>query len=102
MARADIPEDGQVGGSPVQSLRAKGNRIMVELEIQDALWHEFVAIARRHRTPPSELAERVLREYVQRVSDEALLARSEQAARRARFRIEDTEEVVRQHRRRTR
>jgi hypothetical protein len=71
---------------------------MVELEIQDTLWNEFVAIAQRQRTPPRALAERVLREYIQRVADEELLARSEQAARRARFRIEETEEVVRQHR----
>ena len=45
------------------------------------------------------LAERVLQEFVQRVSDEELLARSEQAARRARFRIGEAEEIVRQHRR---
>jgi hypothetical protein len=75
---------------------------MVELEIQDALWHEFVAIAQRQQTPPRALAERVLREYIQRTADQELLARSEQAARRARFRIEETEEVVRQHRRRHR
>ena len=72
---------------------------MVELQIQDALWNEFVAVARRQRTPPRALAEQVLHEYVQRAADEALLARSEQAARRARFRIDETEEIVRQHRR---
>lgn len=72
---------------------------MVELEIQDALWNELVAVAQRQRTPPQALAEQVLREFLQRASDEALLARSEQAARRTRFRIEETEEIVRQHRR---
>ena len=72
---------------------------MVEIEIQDALWNQVVAIARRRRTPPQALAERVLQEFVQRVSDEELLARSEQAARRARFRIGEAEEIVRQHRR---
>jgi hypothetical protein len=75
---------------------------MVELEIQDTLWEEFVAIARRQQTPPEALAEQVLREFIQRSSDEALLARSEHAARRARFRINETEEIVRQHRRRNR
>jgi hypothetical protein len=75
---------------------------MVELEIQDTLWNEFVAIARRQRTRPEALAEQVLREFIQRSSDEALLARSEQAARRARFQIDETEEIVRQHRRRDR
>jgi hypothetical protein len=75
---------------------------MVELEIQDGLWNEFVEIARRQRIPPQALAERVLREFIQRASDEELLARSEQVARRARFRIEETEEIVRQHRHRQR
>ncbi len=75
---------------------------MVEIEIQDALWDEFAAIARSQRTPPEALAEQVLREFVQRVSDEALLARSERAARRSRFRIEETENIIRQHRSRKR
>ena len=75
---------------------------MVELEIQDAVWDELVAIARQQQTRPEILAEQVLREFIQRASDEALLARSERAARRARFRINETEEIVRQHRRRNR
>jgi hypothetical protein len=65
---------------------------MVELEIQDALWDEFVAIAQRQRTHPQALAEQVLREFVQRVSDEELLACSEGAARRAGFPMEQAEE----------
>lgn len=73
---------------------------MVELQIQDALWHEFVSVAERERTVPQALAERVLREYIQRAADEELLARSERAARRTGFRIDDSEEIVRQHRRR--
>jgi hypothetical protein len=71
---------------------------MVEIEVQDALWDEFAAIARSQRTSPAVLVEQVLREFVQRVSDEALLARSEQAARRTRFRIEETEQIIQQHR----
>jgi hypothetical protein len=47
------------------------------------------------------LAERVLHEFIQRAADEELLARSERAARRAQFRMEDTEEVLRQYRRRS-
>ena len=72
---------------------------MVELEIEEALWNEFVAVAQRQQTPPQALAERVLRKFIQQVSDEELLARSERAARRARFRTDETEEIVRQHRR---
>jgi hypothetical protein len=73
---------------------------MAELTIQEALWNAFVAVAQREQTPPQELAERVLRDYIQRASDEELLVRSERAARRAPFRIGDTEEIVRQYRRR--
>jgi hypothetical protein len=73
---------------------------MAELKIQESLWDDFVAVAEREKTPPHELAERVLRDYIQRVSDEELLARSERASRRARFRISDAEEIVREHRRR--
>jgi hypothetical protein len=73
---------------------------MAELTIQEALWNAFVAVAQREQTPPQELAERVLRDYIQRASDEELLVRSERAARRAPFRIADTEEIVRRYRRR--
>jgi hypothetical protein len=75
---------------------------MAELTIQEALWNDFVAVAQREQTPPQELAERVLRDYIQRVSDEELLARSERAGRRASFRVASTEEIVRQHRSRKR
>jgi hypothetical protein len=37
---------------------------MVELEIQDALWNELVAVAQHRRTPPQALAEEVLREFI--------------------------------------
>jgi hypothetical protein len=74
---------------------------MAELTIQEGLWNDLVAVAQRQRTPPQELAERVLRDYIQRTSDEELLARSERAARRARIRMADAEEIVRQYRRKT-
>jgi len=74
---------------------------MVELEVQEALWSDFAAAAKRHGTPPQTLVEQLLRDFIQRTSDEELLARSEQAARRARFRMADAEEVVRQYRRRS-
>jgi hypothetical protein len=75
-------------------------KAMVELEIQDALWDDLVAVAQRRRTHPRALAEEVLRDFIQQTADEELLARSERAARRGRFRMEDTEDVVRKYRRR--
>jgi hypothetical protein len=66
---------------------------MAELTIRESLWADFVAVAERERVQPDELAERVLRDYIQRAADEELLAASERAARRARFRMADTEEI---------
>ena len=72
---------------------------MAELVIRERLWQELVAVARQRRQRAQELAERVLRDYVKRVADEELLARSERAARRAKFPIGKTEEIIRQVRR---
>lgn len=73
---------------------------MAELTIHESLWGDFVALAERQKVPPDALAERVLRDYIQRAADEELLAGSERAARRARFRLADTEQIIREHRRR--
>jgi len=74
---------------------------MAELEIQERLWNDFAAVARRRETPPQALVEELLRDFIQRASDDELLARSQRAARRARFRMADTEELVRRYRRRS-
>ena len=47
---------------------------MAELKIQQSLWDDFVAVAERQQVQPDELAERVLRDYIQRAPDEELLA----------------------------
>lgn len=73
---------------------------MAELHIRDTLWREFVAIAEAQQTQPTELAEQVLRDFIQRLSDEELLAQSERATRRAGVRMQDAEQVVRDYRRR--
>jgi hypothetical protein len=73
---------------------------MAELTIHEALWHDFVAVAEQQKQAPQDLAQQVLRDYIQRASDEQLLARSAHAARRAKLRIGDAEEAVRQYRRR--
>ncbi len=75
---------------------------MPEVMIRDNVWRQFVAVANKKHQPPEALAQRVLRDYVQRVSDEELLARSAGAARRAPFSIRDSEEVLRDFRRRRR
>lgn len=73
---------------------------MAEIKIRESVWHEFEALAQRKRRNPRALAETVLREYVQQVEDEELLESSMmQAAQRAKFREEDTEEIIREYRR---
>ena len=75
---------------------------MPEVMIRESVWREFVAVAQKKRQAPESLAQRVLRDYVQRVSDEELLVRSSRAAQRVPFSIRDSEDVVREFRRRTR
>ena len=75
---------------------------MPEVMIRESVWREFVAVAQKKRQTPQSLAQRVLRDYVQRVSDEELLARSARAAQRAPFPIRDSEDVVGEFRRKTR
>jgi hypothetical protein len=72
---------------------------VAQLTIPDPLWRQLSAAARRQRQAPERLAEQALRDFLQRAADEDLLARSEQAARRQRFRIHEAEKLVREHRR---
>jgi hypothetical protein len=72
---------------------------MAEVIIRERLWRDFAAVARRKRRKAEKLAERVLREYVQRAADEELLRRSEQAAGRTKFPVDRTEEIIRRARR---
>jgi hypothetical protein len=71
---------------------------MPEVKIRQGIWKELVAAAERHRQKPEALANQVLRDFLQRMADEELLARSASAARRSPLRIRDTEEVIRRHR----
>jgi hypothetical protein len=72
---------------------------MAEVIIRERLWQDFMAVARQKRRKAEKLAERVLRDYVQRVADEELLQHSELAARRTKFPIDKTEEIIRRARR---
>jgi len=79
-----------------------GELFMADVTIHESLWHDFKALAARQHRKPDQLVQQVLREYVQRVSDEDLLAASAHAARRSKFRMADTERVVRGYRKRAR
>lgn len=72
---------------------------MAEVKIAETLWTDFVALAQRQRRRPEALAEKALRDYMDRLADEELIAETARAARRAKFRIQDTEEIIRQYRR---
>lgn len=72
---------------------------MPELNIRKGLWDEFVAVAERQKKTPENLAQQVLRDYIQQFTDEELLERSSTAARRAPFRMSGSEDVVRHYRR---
>jgi hypothetical protein len=73
---------------------------MAEVRVRDRLWQDFVTVAQKQQKAPQALVQRVLEDYIQRVTDEELLARSARAARRTRFRLGQTEEVVRRYRHR--
>lgn len=72
---------------------------MAELTIRKQLWERFKEAAEKQRQKPESVAERLLKDFVQRVADEELLARSSAAARRAGVEGKNAEEVVRQYRR---
>lgn len=71
---------------------------MPDLTIRKALWESLVQLAEKKKQKPETLAERALTDFIERDSDEELLQRSAKAARRAPFRINETEEVIRRHR----
>lgn len=75
---------------------------MPDLTIRQGLWDDLVVVAEKQRKKPQTLAQQAIQEYVQRKSDEELLERSATAARRAPFRMSETEAVIREYRRKKR
>ena len=73
---------------------------MAEITIQENIWQGMVKVARRRRKKPEKLADAVLLEFLQRQEDEELLEESSRAAQKARFHINDTEEIIRRYRKR--
>ncbi|NLF68458.1 MAG: hypothetical protein GX575_05305 [Candidatus Anammoximicrobium sp.] len=72
---------------------------MPNVKISLDIWNDLVAIARKQKREPAALAQDVLQDFIQHFTAEELLERSCAAARRTPFRIEETEGMVRQHRR---
>ena len=73
---------------------------MAEVSIQENTCQGLVQVARRRHKKPEKLADAVLREFLERQEDEELLAESSRAAQRAPFHISETEEIIRQYRKR--
>jgi predicted DNA-binding protein (UPF0278 family) len=72
---------------------------MADVKISETVWRTFVQAARARGRKPERLAEKALKVYVQQMGDEQLDAETRHAARKAKFRIADTEEIIRQYRR---
>ena len=56
---------------------------MADLTIRERLWNDFSAVAKKRHKRPEALAQELIQEYIQRVSDEDLLEASAAIARRA-------------------
>jgi hypothetical protein len=73
---------------------------MAEVIIEEAVWKELTQVARRRHKKPEQLADDVLREFLQKQADEDLLAKSSRAAQKTAFPIGKTEALIREHRKR--
>jgi hypothetical protein len=71
---------------------------MADIKLRDQLWRDFVSVAKRKQKKPEALAERLLRDYLERVADEELLRSSVQTARRSPFSISQIEAVIKARR----
>jgi hypothetical protein len=76
------------------------NCIVAEVTIKDNVWNELVEVARLRRKKPEALADVALREFLHRQADEDLLEESSRAARKTSFPIGQTEDIIRQYRKR--
>ena len=71
---------------------------MAEIKVRDQIWHDFVSIAKKKQKKPEALAERLLRDYLERAADEDLLTQSVQAARRSPFTVAEIEAAIKTRR----
>jgi hypothetical protein len=75
---------------------------MPEVRIKQSVWNSIRSAALKQGRKPEALANRALREFLQRLEDEELIARSQKAARKSAFPLAETENVIRQYRQRKR
>ena len=71
---------------------------MPDVKIRAGVWKGLQAAAQRQGQRPEALANRALAEYLERLSDEELLSRSQTAGRRAPLQLSDTERAIRRFR----
>jgi hypothetical protein len=71
---------------------------MPDLRIRQQLWNDLRAAAAKQGEQPESLATKALQEFLDRLADEDLIARSQHAACRSKLRIADTEQAIRRHR----
>jgi len=71
---------------------------MPDLKVQQHVWDEITTAAAKQGQRPEALANRALKDYLQRLADEELIADSQREARRAPLKLAETERVIRQHR----
>lgn len=67
---------------------------MAQITIREPLWSEITGLVRRKGKSPTAVAEKALREFLERQEAEELLARSDRIARKARFKLADTEKLI--------
>jgi len=66
--------------------------------LQESLWESLVALAKKKRKKPSSLVQQAVRDYLQRVADEELLAESERQARRSGISAANVESLIAERR----
>ena len=71
---------------------------MPDLKIRQQLWNDLKAAAARQGQPPESLATKALQEFLDRLADEDLIARSLRSAHRSKLPIGDTEQAIRRYR----
>lgn len=71
---------------------------MPAISLRQAIYDNLVLAAEKQHKKPETLVQQVLQQYFQQLSDDELLERSSKAARRAPFRTDETEEVIRNYR----
>lgn len=68
------------------------------IPLQQSLWESLVALAKKKRKKPSSLVQQAVRDFLQRVADEDLLAESDHQARKTGMNADNVESLIARHR----